>query len=146
MTDQNDVIRLADKSDLAWLAERDEHISREVLKKKIADGEVYLLECNGTCAGFLRYNLFWDNTPFLNLVFVREEYRMSGYGRELVFRWEDDMREKGFSVVMTSTQSNEEAQHFYRKLGYIETGGFKPPDECFELIFMKLLGPNFDWI
>ena len=34
------------------------------------------------------------------------------------------MKKVGYGMVMTSTQVDEEAQHFYRKLGYQDAGGF----------------------
>ena len=36
--------------------------------------------------------------------------------------WEERLRAEGFRAAMTSTQADEEAQHFYRKLGYRDTG------------------------
>jgi ribosomal protein S18 acetylase RimI-like enzyme len=49
------------------------------------------------------------------------------------------MKQKGYKNVLTSTQSNEDAQHFYRKMGYIEIGGFKYYDNPYEIIFQKIL-------
>ena len=33
------------------------------------------------------------------------------------------MRQKGHRLLLTSTRSDEEAQHFYRRLGYQDAGG-----------------------
>lgn len=33
------------------------------------------------------------------------------------------MRKQGFGMIMTSTQVDEQAQHFYRKMGYKDCGG-----------------------
>ncbi|WP_423775813.1 hypothetical protein [Amedibacillus dolichus] len=30
--------------------------------------------------GLLRYNLFWDNTPFCTLLFINRNYHRKGYG------------------------------------------------------------------
>ena len=38
--------------------------------------------------------------------------------------WEMDMSAQGYEMLMTSTQVDEDAQHFYRKLGYKDCGGF----------------------
>ena len=38
--------------------------------------------------------------------------------------WENDMKSQGYGMLLTSTQVDEEAQHFYRKLGYKDCGGF----------------------
>ena len=78
----------------------------------------------GKIVGVLRYNLFWDNTPFCTLLFIDEKYRGQGLGRLLMGHWESDMKSQGYGMLMTSTQVDEEAQHFYRKLGYKDCGGF----------------------
>ena len=49
------------------------------------------------------------------------------------------MKEKGYDDVLTSTLSNEEAQHFYRKLGYKDIGGFVYSNEPLEIVFQKEL-------
>lgn len=36
----------------------------------------------------------------------------------------NDMKSQGYGMILTSTQVDEEAQHFYRKLGYKDCGGF----------------------
>lgn len=40
---------------------------------------------------------------------------------------------------MTSTQSDETAQHFYRKLGYVDAGALLLQDEPLEIILTKAL-------
>lgn len=52
------------------------------------------------------------------------KYQNKGYGRKLMEYWETEMKSKGYDMVLTSTQVDEEAQHFYRKLGYKDCGGF----------------------
>ena len=79
---------------------------------------------DGQIVGVLRYNLFWDTVPFCTHLYVEEGHRMRGYGRRLMERWEKDMERQGFDMLMTSTQVDEEAQHFYRRLGYKDSGGF----------------------
>ena len=55
----------------------------------------------------------------------------------LTLHWENEMKQKGYSNVLTSTLSNEEAQHFYRKMGYMKIGGFTYLHEPLEIIFHK---------
>ena len=38
--------------------------------------------------------------------------------------WENDMKEQGYGMALISTQVDEDAQHFYRKIGYKDCGGF----------------------
>ena len=40
-------------------------------------------------------------------------------------RFDEKVRNKqGYGMLITSTQVNEDAQHFYRKLGFKDCGGF----------------------
>ena len=93
----------------------------------------------GEFIGWLRWGLFWDNTPFLSMLHLLPEYRGRGFGTKAMAFWEAEMRRRGHSVLMTSTSSAETAQYFYQKLGYTAVGSFAPPGEPLELIFIKTL-------
>ena len=75
----------------------------------------------------------------MNMLFVFETRRGEGLGRRLVLQWEEEMQQLGYESVMTSTASDEYAQHFYRKLGYETIGGFTPLGDPYELILAKKL-------
>ena len=132
------MIRLAGESDLAFLAAHDRHIGAQELANVVRRGRVVIAtDAEGAPVGWLRWGLFWDNTPFMNLLFVLPRARGQGIARTLVERWEDDMRAQGYATVMTSTASDEDAQGLYRHLGYRAAGGFLPEGEPYELIFTK---------
>jgi len=90
----------------------------------------------------MRYNLFWDNTPFLTLIYLEKSYRYRGFGRQAILFWESEMRNLGYKMVMTSTQVDEQAQHFYRKLGYLERGSLfldnTPFEQSQEMFMLKV--------
>ena len=121
------------------LHQLDSHIAETELRSLIAQKRILILEDNGDLLGWLRWNLFWDNTPFMNMLFVVEPRRGEGLGRMMVLHWEEEMRQLGYESVMTSTASDEYAQHFYRKLGYETIGGFTPFGDPYELILAKKL-------
>jgi len=133
------IIRYAEITDFLWLKEHEKYISDKILKTKIETKEVYIVQEDKEIVGWLRYNLFWDNVPFMNKIFLLEEYRRKGIGRKLVNYWEEKMKEQAYQNVLTSTQSNEEGQHFYRKMGYTEIGSIKYLEEPLEIIFYKKL-------
>jgi len=133
------IIRYAEMTDYLWLKEHEKHISDLILKRKIESKEIYIVQENDETIGWLRNNLFWDNVPFMNMLFLLEEYRQKGIGRKLVHYWEEKMKEQGYKNVLTSTNSNEEGQHFYRRLGYTEIGCLKYLDEPMEIVFYKKL-------
>ncbi len=131
-------LRWAKETDWQTLCQLDRHIAPEELRERIARQGVLVAE-KTEMIGWLRYNLFWDNTPFINLLYVREDQRGKGIGRLLVLRWEEEMRQRGYISLMTSTASDEYAQHFYAKLGYRAVGGFCFRDDPYELLFEKEL-------
>lgn len=132
-------IRFAEISDAEKIAEYDKHISLKELESIIKLKRVYLAERNNKFAGWLRYNLFWDNTPFMNMIYILEEYRGKESGRKLVEVWETGMKKLGYNIVMTSSSSEEYGQHFFINLGYNAVGGFMPDREPYEIIFSKKL-------
>ena len=133
------MVRHGNEGDLAFLLTHDRHIAPEEIKSSLARGRYLLCELDGRIVGWLRWNLFWDNTPFLNLLYLLEDFRGQGYGRALVEVWEDEMRRAGYDTVLTSTLSDETAQHFYRKLGYVDAGALLLPREALEILFRKQL-------
>jgi len=136
-------IRFATPSDWPFWQTMDTRIPHALFLRKVEAGECYIVELSGTPAGLLRWNRFWDEVPFCTLLYIAGDLRAQGLGRALVARWEEDMRALGHGMAMTSTQSDEEAQHFWRALGYKDAGGFdidvpgyeQPP----ELILLKEL-------
>ena len=49
------------------------------------------------------------------------------------------MQKNKHQMVLTSTQSNEQAQIFYRKIGYVDCGSLLLPNEPLEIILSKHL-------
>ena len=133
-------IRYITEADKPFWFTLDRHLSESEFELKIRDKRGYVIENDGMSIGVMRYNLMWDNTPFLTLIIFEESCRGKGFGRQAMLFWEDEMRARGYKMVMTSTQVDEEAQHFYRKLGYKDRGGvfldstpFEQPQEMFML-------------
>ena len=118
------MIRVVENQDkAAWFA-FDKHLPITELNEKVRCRQGYVCVEKEKVIGVLRYNLFWDNTPFCTMLFIDAEYRNRGYGKLMMEHWEQDMKSQGYGMLMTSTQVDEDAQHFYRKLGYKDSGGF----------------------
>jgi GNAT superfamily N-acetyltransferase len=133
-------IDLATDSDYEYIRERDLHISASLIQSKIKGNEIYILRNeDDNDIGWMRYGYFWDNTPFMNLIWVDEPYRGKGAGKQVVLFWEEQMKQKGFKLLMTSTQSDEGAQHFYRKLGYKDAGCLVLDTQPMEILLTKKL-------
>ena len=118
------MIRYVELDDKKRWYELDQHLPEEIFAEKVRTNQGYVLVEDGVGIGILRYNLFWDNTPFCTMLFIDDGYRGKGYGKQMMEYWEQDMKTKGYGMLMISTQVDEDAQHFYRKLGYKDAGGF----------------------
>ena len=136
-------IRYVKKEDEPFWYRLDKHLPKAEFEEKVRTRRGYVILLDGTPAGLLRYSLFWDNTPFCNMLFIDEKYQRKGCGRQLMEYWENDMKEQGYGMLLTSTRVDETAQHFYRKQGYQDCGGliFDVPKyaQPMELFFIKLI-------
>lgn len=133
-------IEYANELDYQFILNNDMHISKHLILIKLREKEIIIVrDQDSNIVGWLRYNYFWDNTPFMNMLFLNENFRDKGFGKELVGFWESEMKKKGYKIVMTSTLSNEQAQHFYRKLGYKDSGSLLLEKEPLEIIFTKII-------
>lgn len=136
-------IRYVQMKDKEFWYSLDKHLPKSEFFNKIRDKRGYVLLENGKPIGLLRYNLFWDNTPFCTMLFVHWDYHNKGYGKRLMEYWETDMKRQGYEMVLTSTQVDEEAQHFYRKLEYKDCGGcvidIPNYEQPMEMFFIKAI-------
>lgn len=134
-------IRYVQPEDRAFWYSLDRHLPEAEFDNKVSRKQGYVLLEDGTPIGLLRYNLFWDNTPFCTLLFVDWAHHGKGCGRMLMEHWERDMKAQGYRMLLTSTQVDDTAQHFYRKLGYKDCGGFVVDipgfEQPMELFLMK---------
>ena len=122
---------------LTW----DAHLPREEFRPLAERGRLLWISAGGEKAGVLRWGLFWDEIPFLNLLWLDPGYRRMGIGSQAVELWEAARRAEGHKAVMTSSQADEEGQHFYRKRGYRDTGGLllglPGMEQAMEIFFIK---------
>jgi GNAT superfamily N-acetyltransferase len=136
-------IRYVVESDKNFWYTLDSHLNEAEFALKVRDKRGYIIFDGDTPIGIMRYNLFWDSIPFLTLIYFGEPYRRKGFGKQAMMYWENEMREQGHKMVMTSTQVDEDAQHFYRKLGYVDKGGLyldgTPYEQPQELFMIKVL-------
>lgn len=131
------MIRYANENDLKILKKYEHGISESELQNSVNAGRVLMMFHENDFIGWLRFNLFWDNTPFMNMLYFLEGYRGKGYGRQMLGFWEKEMKKRNYTQVLTSTLSNEQAQFFYRKNGYVDCGSLLLPGEPLEIFFLK---------
>lgn len=80
-------IRIAELKDLHFLTHYDKHIPETELINVIEQRHILIAETDGKNIGWLRFNYFWDNTPFMNMLFMLSEYRGNKHGTNLIAFW-----------------------------------------------------------
>lgn len=134
-------VRLAQAADLNAV-NLDRYISDEILLKKIAEEEVFLLTVDGEPAGYLRLEYHWSVVPYIALIRIEAAHRGRGYSRNLLEFVEDFLRERGFEVLYSSSTGDEaEPQGWHRHMGFVECGFIAGMNEggVGEVFFRKTL-------
>lgn len=116
-------VRYVEMNDKEFWYQLDYHLPEKEFENKVKEKRGYVLLENEVLIGILRYNLFWDSIPFCTMLFIDKKVQGLGYGTMLMKYWEEDMKKQGYGILLVSTQVDETAQHFYRKLGYKDCGG-----------------------
>lgn len=130
-------IRYVNDADKDFWFAIDKHLSVAQFEKKVRDRQGYILSVDDTPIAILRYNLFWDNTPFCTMLYVSQSYQNQGYGTALMNYWENEMQSLGYDLLLVSTRADEMSQYFYRKIDYIDCGALDIANEATELILYK---------
>jgi ribosomal protein S18 acetylase RimI-like enzyme len=135
-------IALATKEDKGYLTQHFQIFREDVLLKKMAAGEILVVKEDDTYIGLLSWGYFWDRIPFMNMLWLEKAHRRRGVGTQVVEQWEQMMHFRGYRMVLTSTQADEDAQSFYRALGYQDIGSFTLPGDSAEIILHKRIVPK----
>ena len=129
--------------DKDFVMEIDSHVNEFQYQNRISTKTGYILWENNERIGLMHHSFLWDSLPFLNLLYVKEAHRNKGLASKAMKAWEEDMKAQDYKMVLISTQVDEDAQHFYRKLGYVECGALllngTPFEQPMEMFMRKIL-------
>jgi N-acetylglutamate synthase-like GNAT family acetyltransferase len=132
-------VRFARLEDLSQLKAADWLSNESKILEKIERNEIIVIDEAGQITGLLRYSWFWDYLPFINLIWVEEGFRREGRATRLIQRLEEASKGINGGMILASTQSDEDGQKFFRKVGFIDSGGFAMKGQAFELIMIKYI-------
>lgn len=136
-------MKVVTDNDKEFVMSIDKHVNDISFKNRVYTKSGYIMWEGNQRIGLIMHCVLWDNLPFMNLIFVEDEYRGKGYAKQAITSWENEMKNQGYKMTLTSTQVDEKAQHVYRKLGYIDCGGLvfnnTPFDQPMEMFFRKVL-------
>ena len=63
-------IRYVQDKDKEFWYRLDKHLPESEFVKKVRDKRGFIISLNNNSIGLLRYNLFWDNTPFCTMLYI----------------------------------------------------------------------------
>ena len=136
-------IKIVTNNDKEFVMSIDKHINDTGYNNLVYTKSGYVIWEKNQRIGIIVHCILWDNIPFMNFLFIKEEYRNKGLAKQAIIIWENEMKNQDYKMTLISTQVDEGAQHLYRKLGYIDCGGLvfnnTPFDQPMEIFFRKVL-------
>ena len=116
------LVRLATIDDLDFVAQ-DHYIPRAIVQRKIEEGEVFVAVDTNQLVGYARLEQLWSLIPYIALIHVLPTYRRQGVGTALLAGIGATLRERGHTILYSSSQVNEpEPQAWHRRMGFEECG------------------------
>lgn len=120
-------IRLGQPKDVPHLETVDlqfeDHSHLDLLQRAVGEGRVVVAELDGGIVGYVLWGYFWDMIPMSIMARVLEPHRRRGLGRQLYEAVERDLRRRGHSFWLSSTEeTNEGSQRFHEALGFRPIG------------------------
>ena len=100
-------VRSAEMKDIDFLSEYDKYVRKEELRTGIALERILVAEEEEKPVGWLRWNLFWDNTPFMNMLYLLEGYRNRGYVDSGALLFPEEPLEIIFTKQLSGSQADE---------------------------------------
>ena len=117
------LVRFAGPEDLEWCVVEDVHVTEKVIRTKIVDDEIIVVELDNQLIGYIRLEYLWSTVPYIGLIFVKNEYRNEGIGQKMHSFLEEHLRSQGHDILMSSSQVDEpEPQAWHRSIGFEECG------------------------
>jgi len=134
-------VRLAVPGDLVFI-QRKCHFTEKAALWKIGEDQIFLLTVDDDPAGYLSIGYLWSTVPYIDMLWIGEDYRNKGFSRDLLGFVEAYLKERGNALLYSSSQADEaEPQAWHRHMGFVECGVISSLNEggIGEIFFRKKL-------
>lgn len=140
-------IRFVQPEDFQLVRKLDPHskyIDPNKIKQKLEANEVIVALDGVVPVGLIKFSNFWATRPYIDLIWLKDEYRGQGIGKQLLSFLEEYLIQEGHLYLMTSSQKDELApQKWHRTQGFLPCGELSslnlPMDDVSEVFFYKKL-------
>ena len=136
-------VRPATAEDLDFVRQFHYLDSIPLLLRAIEDEKVLIAIFQDKRIGFLHLEYLWSRVPYIALITIRPEYRRRGVGRTLLHHTESFLRQRGYTVLYSTSKTNEtQPQAWHRHVGFEECGAVAGIHEggVGEIFFRRELG------
>jgi len=117
------IVRLAQNSDIPTLQVLDPRPKEDILKQKIENKEIIVLELDKKVIGLVRYAILWTTVPFIGLIEIANEHHKKGYSVLLLDFLKEHLRKQGYIALLSSSQTDEpEPQAWHVHMGFKTNG------------------------
>lgn len=130
-------IRTAVETDIGFLHSLEMVPRGDRLAAALEKGSIWIVRSGETSVGFLLFSVLWGSLPFLEFFEILASQRGRNFGADAVRAWEREMGSRGFDLVLTSTQADGDAQHFWRRMGYVDCGALTVRSKAAEVFFQR---------
>lgn len=132
------VVELSEEQ-IGWAYERLAAFDRKFIGYRL-EGSVNIgIQSDGQLIAGLNGYMTAFKILYIDTVFVQEEYRRQGVGKELLEEAEKRAKSLGANMIRLDT-FDWQGREFYKKLGYEEVGGYSNNEDGFsEYFFVKRL-------
>jgi len=133
-------VKYAAESDYDKVREIDNSITLSEFRRWADNSQVLLIYEQDEFAGWLQYSYFKEKTPFINRIFIKEQFRGLGDGKLTLLIWQRQMEERFFDEVMLSCDSeNAVMNKLCKELNYDLIGTLKMSENNTENVYKKVL-------
>lgn len=118
------------------------YINPQMMMSKIKDSEIIIAREDAEIVGLLRFNYIWSTRPYIEFVFIKEDKRGRGVGKELLNFLENYLIKHEYSFLFSSSEEQDvKAIEWHKKNGFQEMGKLNdlnlPHDKIAEVFFSK---------
>ena len=75
------------EQDKEFVMSMDRHVQDSAYANRVFTKSGYVIRTKDKRIGTMSHCILWDNIPFLNFLFIEEEYRGKGFGKQAVALW-----------------------------------------------------------
>ena len=115
-------VRFANSDDVDFLL-KNTQLTSDQINSKIQIDELIIASNNSNKIGLLVLDKLWSHIPFIAYIWVSEENRGHGVGKDLLKFLEDYLTQSNEKTLFSSSMENAlKSQAWHKKMGFKETG------------------------